>query len=185
MDAMGTTTSTLMTFQEFERLPDEPRKLELLKGELIRMPPAKRKHMETTERLFLLLRLIVQDLHRTRPELGLGNVHMEMGYRLGPDPESWLIPDISITHAGQAGDDYYEGAPLVAVEVASESQSAPYLEAKAQMYLSHGGREVWLVYPKTRHVRICRAGKSTVDLQEQAIRSELLPGAEIRFDDIF
>ena len=185
MDAMGTTTSTLMTFQEFERLPDEPRKLELLKGELIRMPPAKRKHMKSTHNLFRLLDRIVEDLRSRRPDLLLGEVFMEMGYRLESDPESWLIPDISITHAGQAGDDYYEGAPLVAVEVASESQSAPYLEAKAQMHLSHGGREVWLVYPKTRHVWICRAGKSTVDLQEQAIRSELLPGAEIPFDDIF
>jgi Uma2 family endonuclease len=185
MDAMGTTTGNLMTFQEFEQLPDEPRKLELLKGELIRMPPAKKRHMRTTHKLFRLLDRIVEDLRRRRPELLLGEVFMEMGYRLGTVPESWLIPDVSITHAGQAGEEYYEGAPLIAIEVASESQSAPYLEAKAQMYLEHGGREVWLVYPKTRHVWICRAGKSTIDLQERAIRSESLPGAEIPLGDIF
>ena len=53
---MSTTTSGLLTFEEFERLPDEPGKLELLEGELIRMPPAKRKHMYTTQRLFLFAR---------------------------------------------------------------------------------------------------------------------------------
>ncbi len=185
MDAMGTTTSSLMTFQEFEQLPDEPRKLELLKGELIRMPPPKKKHMLSTERLFKLLDRIAEDLSRKHPELGLGEVHMEMGYRMGSDPESWLIPDVSITHIGQAGDEYYEGAPLIAIEVASESQSAAYLEAKAQTYLANGALEVWLLYPKTRHVWICHAGKTTVDLQEQAIRSELLPEIDIRFDDIF
>jgi Uma2 family endonuclease len=35
---MGGTTP-LMTFDEFERLPDEPGKLELIDGELVRMPP--------------------------------------------------------------------------------------------------------------------------------------------------
>ena len=110
---------------------------------------------------------------------------MEMGYRMGSTPQSWLQPDVSITQAGQSGDDYYEGAPLVAIEVASDSQSAAHLEAKAQMYLSHGGREVWLIYPKTGHVWICRAGKTTVEQQENVICSEVLPGVEVRLEDIF
>jgi Uma2 family endonuclease len=184
MGAMGATT-TLMTFEEFERLPDEAGKCELLEGEVVRMPPAKRKDMMAAERLYLLLRRAVGNLRRRQPELGLGEVHMEMGYRMGSAPQSWLQPDVSITHADQSGDDYYEGAPLVAIEVASESQSAAHLEAKAQMYLSHGAREVWLIYPKTQHVWICRAGKPTVEQQETAIRSDVLPGVEITIDDIF
>jgi Uma2 family endonuclease len=185
MRAMSTTTSGLLTFEEFERLPDEPGKLELLEGELIRMPPAKRKHMYTTQRLFLLLTRLVEDLRRGRPELGVGDVCIEMGYRMGSDPGTWLVPDVSITHAGQTGDDYYEGAPLVAVEVASGSQSAAHLEAKAEMYLSRGGREVWLIFPRTRRVWLCRAGASTIEVQEGAIRSEVLPGVEIRLEEIF
>ena len=43
MLSMGTTTS-LLTFEEFERLPDQPGKRELLKGELIDGPPAEEKH---------------------------------------------------------------------------------------------------------------------------------------------
>lgn len=182
--AVGTTT-TLMTFEEFEQLPDEAGKCELLEGKVLRIPPAKRKHMKTTERLYLLLREAVRDLLRRWPELRLGEVHMEMGYRMGSTPQSWLQPDVSITQAGQSGDDYYEGAPLVAIEVASDSQSAAHLEAKAQMYLSHGGREVWLIYPKTGHVWICRAGKTTVEQQENVICSEVLPGVEVRLEDIF
>lgn len=182
---MSTTTSGLLTFEEFEHLPDEPGKLELLEGELIRMPPAKRKHMDTAHRLFRLLDGLVEALRHRRPELGLGAIYIEMGYRMGSDPGSWLQPDVSITHAGQTGDDYYGGAPLVAIEVASESQSAAHLEAKAEMYLSHGAREVWLVFPKTRKVWTCRAGASTIEVLASAIRSDVLPGVEIRFEDIF
>jgi Uma2 family endonuclease len=181
---MSTTTAG-MTFAEFEQLPDEPGKLELLEGELVRMPPPKRKHMDVTQRLFLLLLRVVRRLRRRHAELGLGEVYIETGFKMGSDPQSWLVPDVSILHAGQGGEDYYEGAPLVAIEVASESQSAVHLEAKAQLYLAQGSREVWLLFPRTRHAWICRAGESTVEVQSDAIRSALLPGVEIRLDQIF
>ena len=42
MKVMGATT--LLTFEEFERLPDEPGKMELLDEEPIRLPPAKLKY---------------------------------------------------------------------------------------------------------------------------------------------
>ena len=42
---MGITTPALMTFEEFEQLEDTAEDLELLQGELIRMPPPFRSHM--------------------------------------------------------------------------------------------------------------------------------------------
>ena len=180
---MGTTTR-LMTLEDFERLPDEAASLELLKGELIRSPPPKRQHMEIAERLYLLLHETLLDLRNRRPELRLGKPHVEMGYLLGGDPKSWLRPDVSIAHPGQSGGDYYEGAPWVAVEVVSESEAAADVDSKAQEYLSHGSEEVWLIYPKTRRAWIYRAGASTIERHEQTLRSELLPGLEIRLDEI-
>jgi Uma2 family endonuclease len=46
---MGTTT--LLTFEEFEQLPSEPGKTELLDGELIQLPLAKNQHVKTSHRL--------------------------------------------------------------------------------------------------------------------------------------
>ena len=43
-------TPTLLSFEEFEQLPDEPGKLEFLDGELIQLPPAKFNHMEIAHR---------------------------------------------------------------------------------------------------------------------------------------
>jgi len=184
---MGTTTAAgLMTFAEFELLPDEETKLELLEGELIGMPPAKKKHVRASKHMFQILDPAVEALRSRLPESGIGEVYLEMGYRMGTKPGTWLIPDVSVTHADQAGDDnYYDGAPSIAIEVASDKQNAAYLEAKAEIYLKHGAREVWMLYPKTRHVWIRRAGSSTSELLTDAIRSELLPGIEIPLDKIF
>src|SRR5437016_4394950 len=111
-----------LTFEEFEHLPDQPGKLELLKGELIELPPAKRKHNKIAQWLFLRLFHSVTEAHG-RGEAGeLGEAHMEMGYKF-PDG-SWLQPDVSITYADQKAGDYYLGSPALAVEVVSESNSA-------------------------------------------------------------
>jgi len=111
----------LVTFEDLERMPEEPGKTELLDGELIQMPPAKLRHNEFSENLFYRLRDLVDALKSGGAVRGIGKVHHEMGYKIGSKPDSWLVPDASVTHSGQASDDYYEGAPLIAIEVISES----------------------------------------------------------------
>jgi Uma2 family endonuclease len=51
-------TKTLLTIEEFLNLTDRPGKQELLDGELISLPPAKRSHMEIAKRLFELFRTV-------------------------------------------------------------------------------------------------------------------------------
>ena len=48
---MGT-VKTLLTFEEFEQLPDQPGKQELIRGELIEMPPADLKHNRISHRIY-------------------------------------------------------------------------------------------------------------------------------------
>src|SRR5215208_6194749 len=112
------TTTALMTFREFEALPEHngPEHLELLNGELIRMPPSQRRHALSAETLFELLKAAVEEWRRAEPEAPIGSVHHEMGYHLTSDPSSWLQPDVSLTQPEQSGDKYYEGAPLIAFE---------------------------------------------------------------------
>ena len=74
-----------------------------------------------------------------------------------PTSFNWLQPDVSFVRSEQMqrGDpnEYSEGAPALAIEVASESNSAAQLDLKMELYFAHGSEEVWVVYPKTRHVR--------------------------------
>jgi Uma2 family endonuclease len=178
---MGTTT--LMSLVEFERL-DGPEHLELLKGKLIRLPPPQRPHMEICERLYERLRAAVERRREAESGAKLGKAHIEMGYLLPGDPSSWLRPDVSLTHPGQAGDRYYEGAPLMVFEVVSENDTARQLESKVAEYLAQGASEVWIIYPDTHHAWVYRRGSAAAARETQSIRSELLPGTEIALDDV-
>ena len=53
---MSATTSTLMTFEDFERLPDEPGKDELIDGEHIHVPPPFLEHMLIIHRFYEMLK---------------------------------------------------------------------------------------------------------------------------------
>jgi Uma2 family endonuclease len=112
-------------------LPDEPGKLELLRGELIQSPPAKCDHNEIADRVTFSLAAILRDAHLDGKCRTLRKVHREMGYRIGST--SWLQPDVSITHAAQTADEsYFIGAPALVVEVISESNTAAQIDGKIQ-----------------------------------------------------
>jgi Uma2 family endonuclease len=169
------TAVALVTFEDLERLPDEPGKTELLDGEVIQMPPAFLPHNILSEDLFLLLRQMVKTLRSDGTTRGLGNVHHEMGYKIGKGPDSWLVPDVSIAHRDQAASDkYYEGAPLIAIEIISESNTARYVDRKIKKYLANGSQEAWVLYPKTRRVLTHFAGSDAVETGRAHIRSRVL-----------
>jgi Uma2 family endonuclease len=167
---MGTTTS-LLTFEEFERLPDEPGKLELLDGETFLLSPAKLKHMQIAERLFQILK---------QTSLAV-DVHIEMGYKIGRT--AWLQPDVSIAHPLQATGEYLEGAPLLAIEVISDSNTAEFMDRKVKKYLANGGVEVWFVYPRTQCVWIFRG--SHAHEFRGTLKTEIVPAIEIDLDQLF
>src|SRR5450432_4179512 len=167
---MGTTTS-LLTFEEFERLPDvEAGKLEFLDGEPFHLPPAIRKHTEIVKRLYKILM-------QTSLE---AQTYTEMGYKMGRT--AWLQPDVSIAHAGQPSGKYFEGAPLLAVEVISESNTAEFMDRKVKRYLANGGVEVWVVYPKTQCVWVFREGH--VQEFRGTLKSEIIPDLAINLTEL-
>jgi Uma2 family endonuclease len=179
MKAMGTTT--LMSFAEFERLDGGADHLELLKGELLRVPPAIRSHMEICRRLFRLLDQFVES-QRGNCETRMGTVYFEMGYRMAGEPASWLQPDVSLSHASQSGEPYFDGAPLIAFEVVSSNDRAQDMDTKVSEFLANGAREVWLIYPITRHARVFTPADAV--RTEHSIRTSLLPGLDIPLETI-
>jgi Uma2 family endonuclease len=170
-----------MTSEEFERLPDHAGKQELLAGELITLPPAKRRQHRVSQRLFLMLHAATE---RILPqEHSNGEVHRNMSYRVARKPDSWLIPDVSLTHPNQPGEDYYQGAPLLAVEVVSPSNTADQIAGKVKVYLANGCREVWVLYPNLLMAWIYREG-SGIPVAGN-LTSDLLPGVSIDLKALF
>lgn len=177
-------TTTLMSLADFELLDAGADDVELLRGELIRVPPPQRKHMEICERLFELLKAALQRWKRANPDVAMGKLHIEMGYLLSKDPSSWLRPDLSLTHPNQGGDRFYEGAPLVAFEVVSEYDTATRLNSKVSTYLASGSAEVWVIYPETRQAWVYRQSVPEATRETATIHSDLLPGVEIPLNEI-
>jgi Uma2 family endonuclease len=182
MTHMGAITKTLLTFEEFEQLPERPGKQELLRGELIELPPAPRRHNEASHEIFGRLNLALTEAHARGEGAELGRVFIEMGYKLPTG--SYVQPDVSVTFADQPGDDYFEGSPAVAIEVVSPSNTAEELDLKTELYFEFGAREVWRFYPRTRHVVVHLPGKSHVVREDETLTTALLPGFALRVGDI-
>jgi Uma2 family endonuclease len=179
MRDMGTTT--LLTLEQFERIEGDDH-LELLKGELIRLPPPQRLHMEGCENLYDRLKIAVTELRTKQPEIRIGKIHVEMGYLFPGDPPTWLRPDVSITHPNQPGERYYIGAPLIVFEIVSEYDTAAQIAEKVALFLANGAKEVWVIYPDTRSAWLYD-GSGTA-YERTTIFTPLLPGVEIPLDQI-
>jgi Uma2 family endonuclease len=142
---MDMATRTLLSDEEFLALPDTPGKQELLDGELIELPPAKRYHSQIAKRLVRLLTTVLDDSH----------IWTEVAYWMRKG--RWLIPDLNVSWPDQGEKDgWFEGSPMIAIEIASRGNTAEELELKTALYLEQGAAEVWIVYPKTRTMVISR-----------------------------
>jgi Uma2 family endonuclease len=182
MVSMGT-VKTLLTFEEFEQLPDQPGKQELIRGELIELPPADLKHNRVSHRIYKRLDAAVEQAHARGEARDLGEAFIEMGYLL--PGECWLQPDVSVAYAGQTEGKYFEGAPAIAIEVISPGNTAKRIDAKAELYFQFGAREVWRFFPKKKQVAIQVPGSARVIAGDEAITTPLLPGLALSLQEIF
>jgi Uma2 family endonuclease len=172
---------TLLTFEEFERMPEQPGKQELIRGELIELPPAKLKHNRSAGDLRDFLKAALAELKAREEAVTVGRAHYQMGYKLPNN--SWFIPDVSITYAGQAEGDYYEGPPAVAIEIVSENNTPKAINTKIQDYLAYGALQVWVIYPEHRQTWIHQPG-APAEMFSGRFPLTLLPGIELDLDQI-
>ena len=176
---MGATT-TLITVEEFLKLPEvEGERLELINGEVISMPMSGQPHEVTKSNVIRLV--TVWSLQN--PGLRL---FCEAAYQL--DDRNCLIPDISLIASGRivpGSVGVFQGPPELAIEVVS-SEPAARLERKIQLYLAHGGKSVWAIYPQERMIRIDdSSGGSKRFHRDQPVVDSVLPGFSTPTSAIF
>jgi Uma2 family endonuclease len=180
---MVTVSAPPVTLEQFSHVPRNGEKHEVSEGELLTMPPAKLLHTLIAQRLQELLQAHLTKQRKAR-------ALMEAGYVLSRDPLTIRQPDVSILSNDRiratTPDDYCEGAPELAIEVVSPSDAAEDLELKARQYLLSGGKEVWIIYPKTRTVHMLRTGSVQIFGENDMLESpELLPGFSVNVADLF
>jgi Uma2 family endonuclease len=176
-------TTNLLSWAEFEQLPDDAMHREVIRGELITLPPPTVGHSEIARRAHEALRPL--------RESSLGKVFWGVGCKLSHDPPTWIQPDVSFLWAEDirttSPDDYFTAAPGLAVEIVCPSESASDLERKVETLLAAGGQQVWVVYPETHKVQvILRDGTSrTRRVSDTLSLPDLLPGWEFPVAKLF
>jgi len=177
---MGATT-TLVTVPEFLAMPEpEGERLELIGGEIVSMSFGHIPHEVVKKNI---TKILVLWLAQNSP----AELFAESMYHI--DEHNALMPDLSVLYPGRYGPGskgWIQGAPELAIEVVS-SESAARLERKIRLYLAHGGKSVWAIYPQERMVRIQDAsGGSRIFLDHQPLTDPaVLPGFSIPTSAIF
>ena len=177
----------LMTAEMLEVLPNDGRRLELVKGELIELMASGGEHGMCTHRLSARLGVFVED-HE------LGEVFAaETGFIVDRNPDSVRAPDIAfITKArleelGTTPKGFIPIAPDLAVETISPNDLYTQSHDKALMWLEFGCKLVLLLNPRKASIAVYRSKKDIFVLETDDTLEfpEIVLGFSIKVAKIF
>lgn len=178
---MGATAK--ISFEEFQNLPEREGTIyELDEGQLVMEPSPALRHNLIRQRIAVKL---IQHLEAKH----LGVVAEEMDFRLAT--ETVRNPDVAVIlkeHLAIIDLDAspVDGAPALAVEVVSPSNTAHDMRKKTEQYLRAGSRSVWIGYPTLRLVEIHSAAGLRQVREPEPLKDEaVLPGFSITLKEIF
>jgi Uma2 family endonuclease len=182
-----TTSQKLLTAEEYAVLPDSvaPRDSELIRGVIcVREAPAAPGHGWVANKIGHLLYEFVAPRK-------LGVVFAEPGFVLERNPDTVRAPDVSFVRAERMPREnwpsFLDGAPDLAVEVKSPSNTKREMAEKIAQYLATGSRLVWYLEPEPRTITVFRPQLDAVVLSEGDNLSgyDVLPGFECPVAEVF
>jgi Uma2 family endonuclease len=177
------------TYDDFLRLPDDGRRYEIIEGVLyVTNAPSYEHQFTVTE--------IVRQLANFVIERSLGvvlaapfEVHLPGGIAKPVQPDVLYITAERQPHPG---DQVFEGAPDLIVEVLSPSSVRVDQFIKFGIYEQAKVREYWLVDPKTRSIEVYTLPADGTEYTllgqygpGEKLRSSVLAGLEIVVDGLF
>lgn len=174
-----------ITAEEFAAMPESVRG-ELVRGEIVEMPPPKPLHGRYANRFAFLL-----TKHVLPRELGEVMIN-DAGYVLARLPDIVRGPDVSFVRRdrvpnGQLPDSYFPGPPDLAVEVISPSDTIGDIDDKIDDYLAAGCPLVVILHPKRRTATLYRpaATPQIVREPEALDLSPIVDGFNCSLADVF
>lgn len=183
---MSTTETKLMTADELLRMPDDGFRYELIEGELRRMSPAGDERGRVGMELAIPLGYHVK-------KNNLGKLYLaETGFLIETNPDTVRAPDIGFVRMERIQEtskvkSYRIGAPDLAVEVTSPSDTVSKVEEKVTEWLEAGASMVWIVSPKLKTVTVYRSLTNIITLTERDTLDggDVVPGFQIPVAEIF
>jgi Uma2 family endonuclease len=176
----------LVTADELLCMPDDGLRRELVRGEVRTMTPAGHDHGWVAINVSAPLAVYVRAQQ-------LGRVYAaETGFRIAEDPDTVLAPDVAFVRrervekvGNSAG--YWPGAPDLAVEVVSPSDTFSRVEEKVFGWLDAGAQMVIVVNPKKHTATVYRSRTEIKLLTEDDVLdgADVVPGWQLPIRDIF
>ncbi len=180
------TTTQQATIHDLENIPDSACRHELIRGEIVEMPPSGGEHGEIGMAIGSSLMAHVKSNQ-------LGKVYgADTGFIVERDPDTVLAPDAAFVRAGrlpsrEARRGIMPVVPDLAVEVISPSDRVTQITDKVMLYLKHGVELVWLVHPGQRIVTVYTPDLVARTLTESGTLDggDVLPGFQLLVSEIF
>lgn len=179
----------LITAEEFMEIPEDGISRELILGEVREFGMTMRNHVHSgvEAKLTYILLLWLERQLRPRGKVVSG----DCGFRLRRDPDVLVGIDVAYASAElvsrtDRATAFYDGPPLLAVEVLSPSDKHEDIVEKIRLYLE-AGVVVWEVDPDFRRVSIHRPGHEPVGLNasQELSADPYLPGFRVAVATIF
>src|SRR5688572_30037972 len=158
--------------------------MELVRGQVVREPPAGFKHGGIAARIAGLLDSFVR-------EHALGQVVTgDPGFVLFDEPPTVRAPDVAFVHEARLTFDPDRFAPIapdLAVEIASPSNTMSQIHEKVLDYLDAGTRLVWVVDPRPKTVVVYRSRDAIrlIPPDGEIDGGEVLPGFRLKVSELF
>jgi Uma2 family endonuclease len=177
--------SQLITAEDLLRMPADGFRYELVRGELRKMTPAGHQHGR------IAINITTPLAQHVRAH-NLGVVYAaETGFRLATDPDTVRAPDVAFIRRDRVeavGDTegYWPGAPDLAVEVISPSDTYTEVEEKIFDWLDAGVRLVIAANPRQHTVTVYRSRADIVLLTEDdTLDGDVVPGWILPVREVF
>ena len=177
---------TLLTAEDLWKQANDGYRYELVKGILRRMPLAGFEHGILSSKIGSSL-----DKHIKKYQLGYV-CSAGTGFKISQNPDTVRAPDAAFVC--QAAIDkqgtprgYWEGAPDLAVEVISPSDTYTEVAEKVDEWLEAGCAMVWVVNPRRETVKAYRSPEDITVLRGDDILdgSDVIEGFQCQVRDLF
>lgn len=170
---------TLISVEEFDRLEEDEFRYELDEGELITMTRPRLRHARIEGNLYFALRSY---LEQNRIGVVLG---ADILYVLGPATKR--APDVSVIFRTVDPDQEIQGAPDIAAEIFSPSNTRRAMQRKFGQFFATGCKLAWIIDPKIRTVEIWESATepSRVLHESDSLDTPPLPGFSLPIAKLF
>jgi Uma2 family endonuclease len=177
------TTVKKLTYADYERMPADGFRHEIVEGEEYMTPAPNLDHQTVVGNAFRLIANHVAGRKLGRVFVAPTDVVLSKHDIVEPD-----VVFVSEKHLSILSEKNIQGAPDLVIEILSPSTAAEDRGRKLTMYDRTGVSEYWMIDPQGRTVEI-REFRSTrrtrIYKEGQTFESVQLPGLTVRLEDIF